>query len=293
MNGKDIEQALLRSGLHAHQALSSAKVRGFQNQGMRHPVYLRLEEGSGANGPVRKVSPLVVHPEFRNALKALPPALGIGGIDDETFGSTYRGFPTKVNKGKAAISYGIPLVIPSAAALEAVIACLDSRSALQPSAPTTQPASVIDDLLRRAAEDELATDPQVQTEPATTRKALVDARIGQGQYRKGMDDIWDHRCAVTGCSLRPALVASHAKPWAESTNPQRLDPYNGLLLAASVDRLFDKGLISFADDGRLLLAEDMPASELSSLGLTPESRLRKVPDRLLPYLAEHRRRFSF
>jgi hypothetical protein len=48
------------------------------------------------------------------------------------------------------------------------------------------------------------------------------------------------------------LRASHIKPWAKSTNRERLNAENGIMLAAHVDALFGRGLMSFADDRAML-----------------------------------------
>jgi predicted restriction endonuclease len=62
-------------------------------------------------------------------------------------------------------------------------------------------------------------------------------------------DYWGGRCAMTGIA-DPALPrASHIVPWFECSDEQRLDVHNGLLLSALWDAAFDKGLVSFADDG--------------------------------------------
>ncbi|WP_425547923.1 HNH endonuclease [Actimicrobium antarcticum] len=61
--------------------------------------------------------------------------------------------------------------------------------------------------------------------------------------------IWDSQCAVTSCGVSETLIASHTQAWAHASNEARLDPFNGFLLVANLDRLFDQGLISFADDG--------------------------------------------
>jgi putative restriction endonuclease len=89
------------------------------------------------------------------------------------------------------------------------------------------------------------------------------------------------------------LVASHAKPWQLSTNAERLDPYNGLLLAAHVDKLFDVGLIAFAKDGRLLRKPEVSDAVLRSLGLVADSRVLRLHARHLPYLAAHRDLYGF
>ncbi|MGY0194573.1 HNH endonuclease [Leptothrix sp. BB-4] len=123
---------------------------------------------------------------------------------------------------------------------------------------------------------------------ATERAALILARIGQGRYRADLLDIWDGRCALTGCAVPAALIASHAKAWRDCSHAERLDPHNGLLLAASVDRLFDAGLIGFDDRGRLLMNPSLSAGDLATIGVAPGARLRQVHPALKPYLRHHR-----
>jgi hypothetical protein len=126
----------------------------------------------------------------------------------------------------------------------------------------------------------------------TVRQQLVDARVGQGIFRERMLQLWGRRCAVTGCALEAVLVASHALPWAQCTDEQRLDEYNGLPLVANLDRLFDRGLVGFHDDGRILVKPEVDVDELRQLGLGCDMRLRFVAQRHLPYLAAHRRHFG-
>nr|WP_258013168.1 HNH endonuclease [Stenotrophomonas maltophilia] len=91
----------------------------------------------------------------------------------------------------------------------------------------------------------------------TVKAQLINARVGQGIYRKNVSEI-EKVCRVTGTSEPKFLIASHIKPWAKSTNSERLDGSNGLMLAPHIDRLFDRGYISFEDDGRLILSKQLP-----------------------------------
>ena len=108
-----------------------------------------------------------------------------------------------------------------------------------------------------------------------------------------MERIWSSRCSVTSLHIKDVLVASHAKRWCDSSNAERLDPYNGLLLAASVDRLFEAGLISFDDDGKLRVSDDLPDDQLAIVGLSRCSKLRFVDARHRAYLRNHRERHGF
>ena len=125
---------------------------------------------------------------------------------------------------------------------------------------------------------------------ATTRAALIQARLGQGIFRARVSNYWKSTCALTRVTVLPALRASHIKPWRDSSNEERLDAFNGLLLAGTADLLFDAGLISFADDGRILFARELKHREQVTLGLSSKLRLHAVHPRHHPYLRWHRER---
>lgn len=114
-------------------------------------------------------------------------------------------------------------------------------------------------------------------EDPTTRTALTQARVGQGLYRTRLEGIWDNACAVTGCSIRAVLRASHCKPWRLSNNEERLNPENGLLLSANLDALFDAGLISFDGEGRMLVADQLSVEERQLMNLPGGLRKRPTP----------------
>jgi len=109
----------------------------------------------------------------------------------------------------------------------------------------------------------------------TTRQALIAARVGQGQFRKQVAQRWERSCAVNGCAQQEVLRASHVKPWWASTNQERLDPANGIFLTANLDALFDRGLLTFDDDGKMLVSKSVPSVDRSLLGVP--RRLRRSP----------------
>ncbi len=117
----------------------------------------------------------------------------------------------------------------------------------------------------------------------TTRQRLVEARLGQGQFRRQVLERWRRRCVVTGCTLEDILRASHIKPWRSCTDDERLNPANGLLLTANLDALFDRCSISFEDDGRMLVSGNISPSEREMLGIPQDLRsdltLRTAPKR--------------
>lgn len=143
------------------------------------------------------------------------------------------------------------------------------------------------------AEAELREDPVYQGASVTTRQAMVEARIGQGAYRRDMLKLWGHACSLTGLAIEEVLVASHAKSWKGSNARERLDPYNGLLLAGSIDKLFDRGLISFDVTGRLLTKPAITDDHLRTLGVSRGARLRFLKQAHQAYLAAHRAAHHF
>jgi len=88
--------------------------------------------------------------------------------------------------------------------------------------------------------------------PETERNQIVKARVGQGLFRQNVIDI-EKACRITGVADSRFLIASHIKPWKISTNEERLDGNNGLLLSPHIDNLFDSGWISFANNGNVLM----------------------------------------
>jgi hypothetical protein len=122
---------------------------------------------------------------------------------------------------------------------------------------------------------------------------MVRQRVGQDRFRQAMLTYWGGACAVTGLSLAAALRASHAKPWAQcATDAERLDVFNGFLLSANLDALFDQFLISFKDDGTMLISQNLTADDCKALGVNESLRLRWVAEQHIEYLKYHRDYFS-
>jgi putative restriction endonuclease len=121
----------------------------------------------------------------------------------------------------------------------------------------------------------------------TEKLSLVRARRGQGIYRKNLEQ-FETRCRVTGVSDLKHLRASHIKPWRASTNFEKLDGNNGLLLSPHVDHLFDQGYISFTDTGALLISQALEAGTLEHWAIAEDVNVGPFRPEQLPYLAFHR-----
>ncbi|MGB4343541.1 MAG: HNH endonuclease [Moraxellaceae bacterium] len=155
--------------------------------------------------------------------------------------------------------------------------------------------------LSRALPSQAATDYQqaVAAELAalpdgivgTEVERLVRQRVGQNKFRDAMLDYWGGACAVTGVAIPAVLRASHAKPWAEcASDAERLDVFNGFLLSANLDALFDRFLISFDEQGEQVISPALAGQDLQALGIVPGMKLRWVNALHQPYLALHRAR---
>ena len=143
-------------------------------------------------------------------------------------------------------------------------------------------------LARSPGEPEIVQDLQdIFNSSVTMKQALVQARIGQGAYRSNLMKQWDGSCAVTACTIPEMLRASHVKPWRASDNAERLDDQNGLLLAAHLDALFDRGLISFSGDGTMCISAPLKAKGEPVWGLGLPLRAQPT-GRLSVYLSYHR-----
>lgn len=147
----------------------------------------------------------------------------------------------------------------------------------------TQPESEID--LRESHEE-------VQTEAVRS----VKIRTMQGFFRKVILAAYASRCCVTGNPVDDLLVASHILPWGDFPG-ERLNPRNGLCLAAHFDRAFDRGLIAFDDHFRLMLSPTLkrytPNEAIESEFVRREGRPLDPPERFSPdsdFLAYHRSR---
>lgn len=85
---------------------------------------------------------------------------------------------------------------------------------------------------------------------------LTKARRGQGIFKTNVRLI-EHRCRLTGVENIKHLRASHIKPWKDSSDSEKIDGNNGLLLSPHVDHLFDRGFITFKNSGELILSKEL------------------------------------
>src|SRR5437762_9503469 len=108
---------------------------------------------------------------------------------------------------------------------------------------------------------------------ATDREAIIRARRGQGLFKQRVMEI-EQRCRITGVTNPIHLIASHCKPWRDSTNEERLQGENGLLLTPSIDHLFDRGFIGFEGNGTLIISPVAHLPSLERMGVETETTVK-------------------
>lgn len=215
--------------------------------------------------------PLIVHPRYldlANELAVLP------GVDVELPARTYinsnlNEFPVYEAEYRSTPSrHGLALGI-TAGGLAGLVESLNAAGVI-----------VTNDGATRAI--------GTSSDPLTERERLAAARIGQGDFRTALIAWWRGTCPVAGVDDLRLLRASHIKPWNASSNHERLDPFNGVLLCAHIDALFDRGLVSFEDEGTLLISRDLSDANAQRLALRNGMAVSGFDARHYPYLAHHR-----
>ena len=147
-------------------------------------------------------------------------------------------------------------------------------------APTLRSAERADDVAEHALRARLGLD-------AGTRKRLLAARRGLGVFRDNVER-YEQACRLSGLLDRRHLRARHIKPWRVSNDREKLDGCNGLLLSPHFDQLFERGLISFEDDGELKVARHLNPAVLPAWGVVLPRNVGAFHPGQCGYLAYHR-----
>jgi len=123
------------------------------------------------------------------------------------------------------------------------------------------------ELLDNALVNEINQDVDL---PVKAREQLALSRVGQGKYRELLFSSCGAQCPFTGIKDDRLLTAIHIKPWSQSNNEERLNPQNGLVLSPVYGRLFDRGLITFTEDGQVVASKSLTPLMMGDLEI-PES----------------------
>lgn len=128
---------------------------------------------------------------------------------------------------------------------------------------------------------------EYKTLDKTEQEQIVVSRLGQGNFRRNVIRLWGS-CSVTGLQSVTLLRAAHIKPWKDSNNQERLNPFNGLLLIPDYDFLFDRGYITFKNNGSVLISQRLSPFARKVFDVADDLQLRNVFSENKDYLDFHR-----
>jgi putative restriction endonuclease len=153
----------------------------------------------------------------------------------------------------------------------------------------SNPIEIIDEeedqeTLKDQEEDAIRARSQIGS---TSKKQLIDARRGHGVFKINVMGN-EKKCRLTGISEILHLRASHIKPWVKSNDEEKIDGANGLMLAPHIDHLFDRGYLSFEDDGELLISSKLNSDILSRWGIPTKKNVGEFKKSQAKFLAYHR-----
>ena len=120
---------------------------------------------------------------------------------------------------------------------------------------------------------------------STESEIKAKIRVRESKFREKLEPIWNHACPICGISLRDLLRASRAKPWKDSSNEERLDSYNGILLCANHDSLYNKGYVSFNAKGNIFISEKIDEKDYDKFLLNVDVKI--------PIEVEHKPYFNW
>jgi hypothetical protein len=254
-------------GAPTGKMMKAAAVLNAEYEGRAYPVSARL-------APERKTMPvaqaeLVVPPAERTkaalarAKAAIQPTSNLAAADSApATASTVQAPPLAPANAASAVAYRRPTAVTPAVPIESPLHWTEDEFIPLRLASNTAP-------------------------DATESEQLAMARVGQGLFRKRLQQI-EKTCRLTGLSAVKHLRASHIKPWRDSTDAERLDGNNGLLLSPHVDHLFDQGYLTFEADGRVVFSRTLDRSVIRLWKLASVQSTGPFNQKQQHYLEYHR-----
>ncbi|HHL2030659.1 HNH endonuclease [Clostridium perfringens] len=118
---------------------------------------------------------------------------------------------------------------------------------------------------------------------------VVNARKNQNKFREALFKR-ECKCKICGLAHKELLIASHIKPWSKSTPEEKQNPFNGFLLCPNHDSLFDKHLISFKDNGEIIISKRLSEKEQELLNINKDILI-NIEEENKKFLKDHRKVF--
>lgn len=173
------------------------------------------------------------------------------------FNTNLTKFPEMKNGGKTPIHFGISVGFKST---EETLDFIDWYK----SYVETEQEEIEADCIEQEIEGSSLT--------GQVKEALVNIRVNQGVFRERLL-CRSGKCDMCGIAKQELLVASHIKPWSSSAPDEKLNPNNGLLLCPNHDKLFDQGMITFDDDGNIMISDGLGKNDLCLLNISSDMRI--------------------
>lgn len=119
---------------------------------------------------------------------------------------------------------------------------------------------------------------------------VIKARVNQTYFRYSLINLYK-KCVLCGLTNTTLLRASHSKPWSESNPSEKVDPMNGLLLCPNHDLLYDKHLITFDKNKKIMISPALTENDIKLLNISKDSYI-NLPDEAMKYIEYHRHKFK-
>lgn len=113
------------------------------------------------------------------------------------------------------------------------------------------------------------------TGSSTSSDVVINRRSSAWQnfFKKKLFKLWGVECAITKVKNKALLIGAHIKPWSKSSDDEKIDEYNGLPLAPNPDKIFELGLISFENDGKIIISNKLSNEDLIKLNINKDIKL--------------------
>lgn len=123
-----------------------------------------------------------------------------------------------------------------------------------------------------------------------SKKAIINVRVNQGKFRDLLLKRYNNKCCLCAVKNQEFLITSHIKPWAKSEPKEKSDIDNGFLMCPNHDRLFDKGYITFDDDGTIIISKKLSKNNMMFLNVDSKMHIEQLTKGNKKYLEFHRKK---
>ena len=119
-------------------------------------------------------------------------------------------------------------------------------------------------------------------------EAKSKIRKGKQRFKQALSPIWNNECAICSINSSDLLHASPAKAWKDSTEEEKMDPFNGILLCSNHDALYTKGYIAFDGQGKIHISDRIKETDYEKYMIHSKIRIKRQEDHK-KYLKWHKK----